>query len=479
MARLTSQEDTIAALATSAAEGAIGIIRLSGARSIEIVESIFLSSRKKPLSGLKSFSMCYGWIVRDKAEMSEVSLRGEDFKKYVIDEVVVSLMRAPKSYTREDIVEINSHGGVRVLSSILEMVIVSGARLAEPGEFTKRAFLKGRIDLSQAEAVLDVIQAKSELALKNSMSQLTGDISRFIKDLRARIMGILAEMESTLDFSEEESVSVESGLFVDQLSQICAEVDVLIERGFKGRLIREGLKVAIFGRPNVGKSSLLNAILKQERAIVTPIPGTTRDTIEEFVNIKGLALHLIDTAGILQHRDEIERQAVDRSHKAASSADLVLFVLDGSVPLTDEDRRLAGFIKDVEVIAVVNKADLPLKIDEDAVEQLFLRKPVRVCSFNAQDIMGLEDKIFNLFFQGEATRFLQEGVMVSNVRHIEILSSSRQHLQNALNSLRQGFSMDFVAFDVRKTVDILGELTGEVFTEDLLDVIFSKFCIGK
>ncbi|MFH1691987.1 MAG: tRNA uridine-5-carboxymethylaminomethyl(34) synthesis GTPase MnmE [Candidatus Omnitrophota bacterium] len=479
MAGLELTDDTIVALATSPAQGAIGIVRLSGPQAVKIADRFFFNAQCKSLEALKTFSMCYGWIVKDKAAVSGRALKIEDFKDCVIDEVVVSVMRGPKSYTREDIVEINSHGGLRVLSSILELFLSGGARMAQPGEFTKRAFLSGRLDLSQAEAVLDVIQAKSELALKNGLSQLSGEVSRCIKDLRARMLALLADMEATLDFSEEESIEVENNGFFAALSGISEELNLLIERGFKARIVREGLRVAIFGRPNTGKSSLLNAILKQERAIVSSIAGTTRDTIEELVSIKGLAVRLVDTAGVLEHRDEIEKEAVARSQRAVEESDLVLFVLDGSVSLSQEDRRLFDLIRDKEKIIVINKNDLSQKLDRSEVERLCFKKPVTVCAFKVQDILALEEEIVANVFQGEGTRFLQEGVMISNVRHMDILKRSLDSLAAASGSLEKGLSMDFAAMDLRKAMDALGELTGEVFTEDLLDVIFSKFCVGK
>lgn len=479
MARLELCDDTIAGLATSAAGGAIGIVRLSGPDAITVADDIFLASQGRPLKSLRTFSLCYGWIIQDKKAVVEENPGVKNLKEGVIDEVVVSLMRAPKSYTRQDVVEINSHGGQRVLSSILDLVLSKGVRLAQPGEFTKRAFLNGRLDLAQAEAVLDIIQAKSDLALKNGLAQLSGEVSRCAHDLRRRMLELLADMEATLDFSEEDAVSVDARIFSDRLCGISADLELLIERGFKARIIREGLKVVIFGRPNTGKSSLLNAMLRQERAIVTPIAGTTRDTIEEYIQIKGLAVRLIDTAGILDHRDEIEKEAVNRSRRAVENSDLVLFVLDGSAPLSREDIYLMEQVIHKEKIIVISKCDLPVRIEVEEVKRLFSKEPIEVSVFKPQDILRLEDKIVSVVFQREGAYFLQEGVMVSNTRHIEILKRSLISLDTARESLASGLSMDFVAMDLRKAVDSLGELTGEVFTEELLDVIFSKFCVGK
>ncbi len=355
MAKIAYYQDTIAAIATPFGEGAVGIVRLSGPEAVAITQKVFIAKNKKPMSAMRSFSLRYGWIVNRRQKTEDRGRRtenrgqrtedgGQEIENmkqetgHIIDEVIVSLMRAPKSYTREDVVEINSHGGARALSSILELVLGNGARSAQPGEFTKRAFLNGRLDLTQAEAVLDIIQAKSDLALKVGMFQLSGEVSRCIAELREKLLMVLADMEAEIDFSEEGVTSGDRHDFEADISGVARELTTLLEKSFQGKVIREGLKVVIYGKPNVGKSSLLNAILKKERAIVTPIAGTTRDTVEEFINIKGLAVQLIDTAGILEHRDDIEKEALNRTQKALQASDLVIFVLDGSSPVTGEDR---------------------------------------------------------------------------------------------------------------------------------------------
>jgi tRNA modification GTPase len=458
--------ETIAAIATSPAAGAVGIVRLSGPAAIDVADQVFLAKNKKSLLTQKSYTLRYGWIVSDKALV----------KPNVVDEVVVSVMRAPRSYTREDVVEINAHGGPKALSLILELVLENGARLAEPGEFTQRAFLNGRLDLAQAEAVLDIIQAQSELALKNSLAQLSGEVSRLVRDLRSRMIELLADMEAEIDFPEDVCAGSQDDCS-RRLLVLIEQLKALIRLSSQGRLIREGLKVAIYGKPNVGKSSLLNSLLKQARAIVTPIAGTTRDTIEECLNIQGLTVRLIDTAGISECRDEIEKEAVARSRRLVRECDLLLFVVDGSAPLTQQDRKLAGQVCSKRCLVLVNKSDLPSQINSSEVVGLFSKEPIRISAKTGRNISELKDEIFNTVFSGALN--LGEGVMISNMRHIEILKRSCASLMLASDSLKQGLSLDLAALDCRKGLEVLGELTGETFSEDLLGVIFSKFCVGK
>jgi len=478
MAALASMSDTIAAIATPVGQGAVGIVRLSGAGAIAVADAVFSSKKGKPLSAVRTFSLHYGWIVRDKQVFERAGRAPQAAPELIVDEVVVSLMRSPHSYTREDVVEINSHGGPRVLSVILELLLVKGARLAVPGEFTKRAFLNGRLDLAQAEAVLDIVQAKSELALKTSLAQLSGELSTRIKDLRRRMIDVLADIEARLDFSDEEV----GGVPDDALSVLRTALQALrslLEGSFCGRIVREGLKVVIYGRPNVGKSSLLNALLRTDRAIVTAIAGTTRDTIEECVSIRGLAVCFVDTAGILEAHDEIERLALERTRKAIDGCDLLLFVFDGSAPLGREDEALLSQVHLLKkMIGVVNKSDLPARVDASRLRALFGARPlVHVSALEREGIKQLEDEIFGAMFHDPG--LLSADVLVSNIRHIEILKNSAASLERSIDSLQKGLSPEFGAADLRRAVDGLGELTGEVFHEDVLDVIFSKFCIGK
>ncbi len=463
MAKIEQLKDTIVAIATPFGEGAVGIVRLSGSEAVAIADKVFAAKNKKPLSSLKTFSFRYGWIVKPGDR--------------VVDEVIVSLMRGPNSNTKDDVDEINAHGGPEALSSILELVLEKGARLAQPGEFTKRAFLNGRLDLPQAEAVLDIIQAKGDLALTVGMAQLSGDVSRCRGELRASLLELLADMEGQIDFSMDEVGEHKTQDLVARISDSCIKISDLLEKSFQGKVIREGLKVVIYGRPNVGKSSLLNALLRQERAIVTPIAGTTRDTIEEFVNIKGLAVRLIDTAGILEHRDEIEKEALARTRKALKEADLVLFVLDSSEPLTEQDLLLAQRVRDKKVALILNKCDLMRRIDRDEAQKMLTSEIVEVSARQGQNIDKLEDIVWRSVFKGRHT--FEDGVVISNVRHIDILKRARGFLETSLETLKKGLSLEFAVFDVKKALEAIGELTGEVFSEDVLDAIFSKFCIGK
>ncbi|MDD5019598.1 MAG: tRNA uridine-5-carboxymethylaminomethyl(34) synthesis GTPase MnmE [Candidatus Omnitrophica bacterium] len=479
MAALASFPDTIVAMSTPVGQGAVGIVRLSGPQALRVVESVFASKNGKPLSDAKTFTLKYGWVVRDKEAFEKSGRSPLACPAAVLDEVVVSLMRSPHSYTREDVVEINSHGGPRVLSLILEILLEKGARLAQPGEFTKRAFLNGRLDLAQAEAVLDIIQAKSDLALKNSLTQLAGELSRKMKVLRQEMLDVLAEIEARLDFSEEDIQAVPYDVYGSALEGIRRRLADLLEKSFCGRIVREGLKVAICGRPNAGKSSLLNALLGAERAIVTAIAGTTRDTIEECVNIRGLAVCLIDTAGVLEARDEIERLALARTRNAIEDCDIVLFVLDGSGPLEDQDAALLSFVKpSKKIIGVVNKSDLPRHADRARIRDLFRdRAVVEVSALTRDNIAALEEEILRSVFHDPG--ILAADVLVSNVRHIDILKAVVASLEHAQESLKNHLSLEFAAMDLRGALNRLGELTGEVFHEELLETIFSKFCIGK
>jgi tRNA modification GTPase len=479
MAALVPATDTIAAIATPVGQGAVGIVRLSGAGAVAVADVVFSSKKGKPLSAARTFSICYGWIVRDKGAFERAGRTPQASPELVVDEVVVSLMRSPHSYTREDVVEINSHGGPRVLSVILELLLEKGARVADPGEFTRRAFLNGRLDLAQAEAVLDIIQAKSDLALKNSLTQLSGELSRRMKALRRRLVDVLADIEARLDFSEEELSPAPDTAARTALTGILDELKRLLEGSFCGRIIREGLKVVIYGRPNVGKSSLLNALLKTERAIVTAIAGTTRDTIEECVSIKGLAVCFVDTAGILEAHGEIERLALERTRKAIDTCGLLLFVLDGSMPLGREDERLLSQLgPSIKVVGVVNKSDLPARADRGKLRALLGARPlVEVSAMKGDGMTRLEEEILKAVFHDPG--LMSADVLVSNVRHIGILKDAVASLERSIDSLQKGLSPEFAAADLRRAADGLGELTGEVFREDVLDVIFSKFCIGK
>lgn len=464
MAQVARSSETIAAIATALGEGAIGILRLSGPEALRIVDEIFVAKNHKSLLSQKTFTFRYGWVVRDK-------------DKSIVDEVVVALMRAPQSYTREDVVEIHAHGGIRATQEILSLVLARGARLAEPGEFTKRAFLNGRIDLVQAEAVLDVIQAKTDLALASGEQQLSGVLSRSLRAQKDLCVDLLADMEAEIDFPDEEIGKTDQARYAARLGCLVNDIAAMIETGLKGRVIREGLKVALFGRPNTGKSSLLNALVRAERAIVTPVPGTTRDTVEEYISINGLAVHLIDTAGILESPGLVEKEALNRAHKAVDAADLVLFVVDGSQESTDEDAALARKIASKKVILVVNKIDLGRRFDRSRLGALTAPE-VEVSALKSTNIRALEEVIHRAGTQGVSLD-TASGALVTNMRHIDALKRVNGFLTEAASTLGKGISLEFVAADVRRAVETFGEITGEVLSEDILNVIFSKFCIGK
>ncbi len=466
-------DDTIAAVATAVGEGAVGIVRLSGPEALKVVDKIFLARNRRSLFEQPDFTMRLGWIVRGACGREMPASRSCD----VVDEVLVSVMRAPRSYTREDVVEVNAHGGMRALEAVLRLVLEGGTRLAEPGEFTRRAFLNGRLDLPQAEAVLDVVRARGDWALKNSERQLLGALSHVFCEMRDHLIGILADMEAVLDFPEEETGVAQARHFVPLLVQAADRMDAHLKRSVQGRLIREGLKVVITGRTNVGKSSLLNALLRQERAIVTPLPGTTRDTVEETIRIQGLAVHLIDTAGLTVARDAVEVEALARSRQAREKADIVLCVLDGSVGLQDEDRRLFESFADKAHLIVINKFDLPRAWDREALRDWTVGPVIDVSARTGDHIMELEQAVLKSVFDGPPA--WDEGAWVSNVRHIETLRRGREGLTRAIDSLEEGLPLDVAALDVRAATQSIGEITGAVCTEEILDAIFSKFCIGK
>lgn len=458
-------EETIAAISTPLGEGGIGIVRLSGPRAIEIVDQLFHSPKGINLKDVPSHTIHYGFI--------------EDGGKKV-DEVLVAVMRAPRTYTREDIVEIDCHAGIVPLRQVLELVLSKGARAAEPGEFTKRAFLNGRITIDQAEAVLDIVRAKTELGLELSMDRLQGRFSRPIKELRARLIELLAGIEVGLDFPDYEEEALPRARLLSEIESALSQIDAFLEHGRDGRIIREGLAVAIIGRPNVGKSTLLNALLQEERAIVTPFPGTTRDRIEEWVELKGIPFKLIDTAGVRPVEDEVEQIGVELALKAAEGADLVLFMLDGSEPLTQEDREIARRLHAKRSLLLVNKIDLGRSFPlDEAVASLGLA-PEAILELSAKLGNGLEElkeRLVGLVWEGRLER--PEGLFLLNVREKELLERARQALQRVLVDARGEATVDLLAIGLEEGLEILGELTGENLTEEVIDRIFSNFCVGK
>lgn len=457
--------DTIAAISTPPGEGGIGIVRISGDEAIEIADKLY-SMGKKSLADQDTHTIHYGKIVNPKT--------GD-----IVDEVMVSVMRAPKTYTREDVVEINSHGGILVVNKVLQVVLNNGARLAEPGEFTKRAFLNGRIDLSQAEAVMDMIRAKTDRAMHVAVDQLDGQMARLIRDLRQKILDTLVQVEVNIDYPEYDDVEeMTSQLLKDKAREVKADIQKLLETAQQGKILREGLATAIIGRPNVGKSSLLNTLLRQDKAIVTDVAGTTRDVIEEYVNVKGVPLKLIDTAGIRETDDEVERIGVDRSRQAIQQADLILLVFNQSEKLTTEDEALIEDTKGQNRIILLNKTDLDQQLNVDKLSQLIANDPIVSTSMMTQAGMDeLQDKIAELFFSGQTGE--RDATYVSNTRHIALLEEAEDALSEVLNGIALDMPVDLVQIDMRRAWDLLGEITGDSVQDELITKLFSQFCLGK
>jgi tRNA modification GTPase len=452
--------DTIAAISTPIGEGGIGIVRISGENALKIADKIFVSSYGKP-SVFKTYTIHYGKIV--------------DSGK-ALDEVILTVMRAPKTYTREDVVEINCHGGIVALRDVLELTLKNGARLAEPGEFSRRAFLNGRIDLAQAEAVIDIIRAKTDSALRMGLSQLNGGLSAEINKCREAVLDILAQLEAGIDFPDEEISKANSELISEKIKEIIGGLKNLVDNSRCARILREGIHLVICGKPNVGKSSLLNALLKEERAIVTPLAGTTRDTIEEVIDIKGIPVRIVDTAGILEPRDLVEKKALARSRQEISSADLVIIIFDGSKKLSKEDILLMKKIRTKTVIAVINKIDLKQKVERKKIFSEF-KNVIEISAKKSKNIGLLEKMIADLIYGGSVIN--AESVMVGNLRHVELIRKAQKNIAEALESLDNKLSLEFVAQDLKDALVFLDEILGKKFSADLLDKIFSEFCIGK
>ncbi len=453
--------DTIAAIATSAGESGIGIVRISGKEALSIADRIFISKDKKKPSTFKTYTTHYGWIIKGAK---------------IIDEVILTVMRSPKSYTKEDIIEINCHGGIVALRAVLDLVLEQGCRIACPGEFTKRAFLNGRIDLAQAEAVLDIIRSKTESALRIGTGQLKGNLSLEVNNLRESLLDILSQIEANIDFPEEETGTVDLGNISQKLRAVERKLKAILETSWQGKILREGINAVICGRPNVGKSSLLNALLKQERAIVTPIAGTTRDTIEEIIDIRGIPVKIVDTAGIIEPKDLIERKAIQRSKKYIASADLVILLFDGSKRITREDMVLMEKLKKKPAIAIINKIDLKQKIERS---QILKRFPgaISISAKKLKNITLLESAIADLVYNGKVAH--PESILTSNLRHIEALRKTEKLVAEAADSLDNKLSLEFIAQDIKEALGYLDGILGRKFSEDLLDKIFSDFCIGK
>ena len=462
---MQTEFDTIAAISTAPGEGAIGIVRISGDLAISIASSIYQCGTKQ-LEEQKTHTIHYGHIVDPKS--------GE-----VYDEVMVSVLRAPKTFTREDIVEINCHGGIVAINRVLQLVLRMGARLAEPGEFTKRAFLNGRIDLSQAEAVMDLIRAKTDKSMQLAMRQLDGQLSNLIQNLRQEILNTLAQVEVNIDYPEYDDVEeMTLQLLREKTQQVLQGIRALLNTASQGKILRDGLKTAIVGRPNVGKSSLLNVLLREEKAIVTDIAGTTRDTIEEYVNVRGVPLQLIDTAGIRETDDIVEKIGVERSRKALKEADFVLLLLNQSETLQEEDIRLLETTKGMKRIILFNKTDLPSKLStEDIAPYAKEEEIVTTSMLNKEGIDQLEEKIAGYFFQGQMNE--RDATYLSNTRHIALLEKAEQALVEVQNGIEMEMPVDLIQIDFTRAWDLLGEITGDSVQDELLTQLFSQFCLGK
>jgi tRNA modification GTPase len=458
--------DTIAAISTPLGEGAIAIVRLSGPDAISIADRVFHSPNGKKLADVPTHTIHYGHLHDPQTGN-------------VVEEVMVSVMRAPKTFTREDVVEINCHGGLVSVNRVLQLVLNSGARMAEPGEFTKRAFLNGRIDLSQAEAVMDLIRAKTDKAMNVALNQMEGRLSKLIRKLRQEILEVLAQVEVNIDYPEYDDVEemthemlLKKSLYVKQ------EIEKLLRTSQQGKILREGLSTVIIGRPNVGKSSLLNALVHENKAIVTNIPGTTRDVIEEYVNVRGVPLRLVDTAGIRETEDIVERIGVERSRQVLKEADLILLVLNYSEELTAEDEKLFEAAKGMDVIVIVNKTDLPQKINMEQVQKLANNyKIVTTSLLEEQGIDELEEAIASLFFEGSIES--QDATYVSNSRHIALLNQALKAINDAIAGVEASMPVDIVQIDLTRTWELLGEIIGDSVHESLINQLFSQFCLGK
>ena len=456
-------DDTIAAIATAPGEGGIGIIRISGSNSLPVAEEIFKSVSGKKISEYNLRTLIYGNIY--------------DVEKR-IDEVLVAYMKGPNSYTGEDVIEINCHGGFISVKKILELILTKDVRLAEAGEFTKRAFLNGRIDLSQAEAVIDVIKSKTDKAQEVAQNQLEGALAKKIRSLRNNVTEVLAQLEVSIDFSDEDVEDVTYKEIEDKSLALRDEIKKLYDSAESGKILRDGLKTVIIGKPNVGKSSLLNSILGENRAIVTEIAGTTRDVIEEFVNIKGIPLKIVDTAGIRETEDIVEKIGVQKSKESIDSADLVIIVLDSSKPLTDEDLEILENAKSKKTIVLLNKIDLEQAIDQTVIEEIVGKDNIiKISALKNEGIEQIHDKIEAMVFAGDVKS--SSSVVITNSRHKDALFKAYNSINDAIAGIDQRLPYDFIEVDFKNIWDYLGYINGDTVQEDLLDTIFSNFCIGK
>ena len=456
-------DDTIAAIATAPGEGGIGIIRISGEKSLKVAQSIFKSKSGKLIKDYNTRTLIYGTIV--------------DGEK-VIDEVLLAYMKGPNSYTAEDVIEINCHGGFISVKKILELILSKDVRLAEAGEFTKRAFLNGRIDLSQAEAIIDVIKSKTDMAHEVAQNQLEGNLAKKIKDLRMNVTEVLAHLEVSIDFSEEDVEEITYQTLEEKALALKNEIKKLYDTAESGKILRDGLKTVIVGKPNVGKSSLLNSILGENRAIVTDIAGTTRDVIEEFVNIKGIPLKIVDTAGIRETEDVVEKIGVEKSREFFSTADIVIMVLDASRKLSQEDTEILENLENKKTIVLLNKMDLEPQIELEKIKEFVNSEDIiKISALKHQGIEELQDKIESMVYHGSVKN--SSNLIITNSRHKDALFKAYESINDAINAIEQRMPYDFIEVDFKNIWDYLGYINGDTVREDLLDTIFANFCIGK
>ncbi|NLN14587.1 MAG: tRNA uridine-5-carboxymethylaminomethyl(34) synthesis GTPase MnmE [Tissierellia bacterium] len=456
--------DTIAAISSAVGEAGIGIVRLSGKEAINIANRVFKGVKNKELIQAENRKLNYGHIIDEEGS--------------IIDEVLIVYMKAPYTYTREDVVEIYCHGGIIPVRKVLELLLRKGARLAEPGEFTKRAFLNGRLDLSQAEAVIDIIRAKTDKSFQVSMNQLEGNLSKKITELRDQVLNMIAHVEASIDFPEDDIEEITYEELENMAHRVIEGIKELLNTANSGKILRDGLNTVILGKPNVGKSSLLNALLRENRAIVTDIPGTTRDIIEEFISIDGIPLKIVDTAGIRETEDIVEKIGVDRAKESIELADLIIAVFDASRELTEEDYNIIDLIKGKKSIAIFNKTDLPNSYTMEDLRKLLGHIEIIEASIaNGIGIDKLEEKIKEMFYSGSLE--LDSTVVVTNIRHKNQLEKALRNMESALEDIRANIPLDCIEVDLRDCWDNLGEISGDTISEDILDRIFNEFCIGK
>lgn len=456
---------TIAAISTAPGIGGIGIVRMSGENCFDILNKIFKAKREENIENIKGYTIKYGKIINPR-----------DNK--IVDEVLVSYFKAPNSYTTENVCEINSHGGIIVVRKILELCLENGARLAEAGEFTKRAFLNGRIDLSQVEAVIDIINAKTEKESKASINQLEGNLSKEIKKVKENILNVLTDIEASIDYPEYDIEEVSNNRALEMLEKVQRQLEDLEGSFENGKILKEGIKVAIIGKPNSGKSSLLNAILREERAIVTDIEGTTRDTIEEYVSINGIPFKFVDTAGIRKADNRVEEIGIEKSKKVAKESDLIIAMFDNSKELSKEDKEILEFIKDKRAIVLLNKCDLQdrkLQKEKEVIEAG--KKTIKISLLSESNLSDLYKELDIMFNLNQITA--DNGVLITNVRHKNLIQNAIEHTKEAKKSLNSGMPIDIISINIKEILEDLSEITGENVSEDIIKEIFSKFCLGK